>query len=206
MVVSTKSFFEKVAQDDIVGLAASLAFYTILAISPLIVLMITLLSSLKLSLQEQLILQVQELMGAEASSVLTTIIAHSAATSTNQDILKALAKKPRFDIDFSLVKFHPKTINGMLLTYLPLDLTSGELSIYSEVASTKGEVAGYVNVFLKDVDVIAPDQKIKSPRREGKLDIDTNTAFWSSIENNREALPPGFDNSISLKNLEGTLK
>ena len=72
-------FIEKVANDDIITLAASLAFYTVLAISPLIVLMITFLSTLNISLKEQLTVQVEELMGVEASSVLTNIISHSAA-------------------------------------------------------------------------------------------------------------------------------
>ena len=145
-----------------------------------------------------------------------------------------LAKKPRTDLNFSLVKFHPRTINNMLLAYLPLDLTSGEISIYGEMASANGDMKGYMNVFLNDVDVVAPGQNILSPRhfaiellgafanwalrnkdhttaahipferRKGKFDIDANTAFWSSVENKREKLPKGLENSISLKNLEGT--
>jgi membrane protein len=79
VVESTKNLIGKSIHDDIITLAASLAFYTVLAISPLIVLMITFISSLNLSLQEQLIFQVEELMGPEASSVLTNIIASSAA-------------------------------------------------------------------------------------------------------------------------------
>lgn len=79
MVESTKNFIGKIISDDIITLAASLAFYTVLAISPLIVLMITFISTLNLKLQEQLILQVEELMGPQASSVLTTIITSSAA-------------------------------------------------------------------------------------------------------------------------------
>ena len=79
MVESTRNLIAKSVNDDILTLAASLAFYTVLAISPLIVLMITFISSLNLSLQEQLIFQVEELMGPQASSVLTNIISNSAA-------------------------------------------------------------------------------------------------------------------------------
>lgn len=85
---------------------------------------------------------------------------HSALKLTGK--IDALAKLPRFDLDFSLVDFHPKSVNPILLNYLPLDLTSGELSIYGEAATTKGNVKGYINLFLKDVDVVAPDQKLLS--------------------------------------------
>lgn len=50
MVESTKKLIAKSVNDDILTLAASLAFYTVLAISPLIVLMITFISSLNLRL------------------------------------------------------------------------------------------------------------------------------------------------------------
>jgi len=76
--------------------------------------------------------------------------------------LDALAKPPRFEGTFSLEDFHPKSVNALLLSYVPLDLTSGDISVYGETATAKGEVKGYVNLFLKDVDVIAPDQKILS--------------------------------------------
>ena len=79
MVESTKALIEKAVRDDIITLAAALAFYSVLAISPLIVLLITFLSSLILGLQEQLTFQVEELMGPQASSVLTYIISNSAA-------------------------------------------------------------------------------------------------------------------------------
>lgn len=150
-----------------------------------------------------------------------------------QGKLDALAKELRFDLNASLLNFHPKNINPMLLKYLPLDLTKGEISVYSEVAASQGDMIGYVKVFLKEIDVIAPKQDLKSgkhlfmelgtafanwflknnedqtvaalipfARRQGKFDIDTSEAFWSAIKNKREELKRGFDNSISLKNLE----
>ena len=73
-----------------------------------------------------------------------------------------LAKAPRADVNFSMIKFHPDTINQMLLTYLPIDLTNGELSIYGEAATSHDELKGYANVFMKDVDVIAPQQELQS--------------------------------------------
>lgn len=73
-----------------------------------------------------------------------------------------LAKTPRADVNFSMIKFHPDTVNQMLLTYLPIDLTKGELSIYGEAAASHDELKGYANVFMKDVDVIAPQQELIS--------------------------------------------
>lgn len=151
-----------------------------------------------------------------------------------QGKLDAIAKELRFDLNASLLNFHPKNINPMLLKYLPLDLTNGEISIYTEMAASQGDVIGYAKVFLKDIDVIAPKQELKSgkhlflelgtafanwllknnadqtvaaqipfARKHGKFDIDTSEAFWSAIKNKRDELKRGFDNSISLKNLEG---
>lgn len=144
-----------------------------------------------------------------------------------------LADPLRLDVNFSLVEFHPKSVNALLLSYLPLDLTSGAISIYGETAMAKGELKGYVNLFLKDVDVVAPDQKllgvkhfffeiisaaanwilknkekvlaahIPFSRVGGKFDVKYGEAFSSVIENKKDPLKKGFDNSISLKNIEG---
>lgn len=73
-----------------------------------------------------------------------------------------LAKTSRADINFSMLKFHPDTVNQMLLTYLPIDLTQGELSIYGEAAMSHDSLKGYANIFMKDVDVIAPKQELLS--------------------------------------------
>ncbi len=73
-----------------------------------------------------------------------------------------LAKDPRLDVRFSIEKFHPKTVNEILLTYLPFDLSKGELSLYGEAATSHGEIKGYANIFLKDVQVIAPDENYLS--------------------------------------------
>src|SRR4051812_43390587 len=65
---------DKISQDNILTQAAALALYTALSLAPLLILVLTFLSTLNLGLQDQLIHQVNELMGKEASSVLTGII------------------------------------------------------------------------------------------------------------------------------------
>ena len=148
----------------------------------------------------------------------------------------ALSDPLRLDVNFSLVDFHPKSVNALLLSYLPLDLTSGEIRIYGETAMAKGEMKGYVNLFLKEVDVVAPNQKllgvkhffleivsaaanwilqskdrvlathIPFSRTGGKFDVKYGEAFSSAIDNKKDPLKKGFDNSISLKNIEGNKK
>lgn len=76
--------------------------------------------------------------------------------------LDALAKKPRFDVDVAIVDFRPKNVNPIMLHYVPLDLTKGLVSVYSEIAMSRGEMVGYAKVFLKDIDVVAPDQRLKN--------------------------------------------
>lgn len=106
---------------------------------------------------------------------------HSALKLTGR--IDALAKLPRLDLDFSLIDFHPKSVNPVLLSYLPLDLTSGEITVYGEAATTKGNVKGYVNLFLKDVDVIAPDQKLLSVKH---FFVEIVTAFANWILQSKE--------------------
>ena len=68
---------DKVLKDDIVTQAAALAFYTALAVSPVILLFVTFFSSLNLPLQEQLFSEIRGLMGSDAASVIETIISSS---------------------------------------------------------------------------------------------------------------------------------
>lgn len=78
--------------------------------------------------------------------------------SGHLDILKSF---PEGDVDFELEKFNISSINTLLRAYIPIDITKGELSLYSELISEKKAVRGYLKLFLKDTDVIAPKQKFK---------------------------------------------
>lgn len=97
-----------------------------------------------------------------------------------------LAKPSRFDIDVSVVDFKPKDVNELLMRYVPLDLTKGEMSIYAEVAASHDQMVGYTKVFLKDVDVIASNQYIKSGKH---VSAELGSAFANWIlKNNEEEL------------------
>jgi len=74
---------EKLGHDDILTQSAALALYTAFALAPLVILLLTFLSSLGLSLQQQLTSQVRQLMGAEAASVLESIMRNSSEHSAS---------------------------------------------------------------------------------------------------------------------------
>lgn len=97
--------------------------------------------------------------------------------------IDVLAKPPRFDIDMSVVDFKPKDVNELLMRYVPLDLTKGEMSIYTEVAASHDQMVGYTKIFLKDVDVIASNQYIKSGKH---ATIELGSAFANWILKNNE--------------------
>lgn len=69
-----KLFFEKIGNDDVFTQAAALSYFTALAIAPMVLLLIALLSFMKFDLQEQFLLQTRELIGVEASKVFESIV------------------------------------------------------------------------------------------------------------------------------------
>ncbi|MCC2678583.1 MAG: hypothetical protein K0R29_1159 [Pseudobdellovibrio sp.] len=78
--------------------------------------------------------------------------------SGNLDILKPF---PEGDVDFEMEKFDIASINSLLRAYVPVDITKGQVSVYSEIVSEKAAIKGYLKLFLKETDVIAPKQKYK---------------------------------------------
>lgn len=69
---------DRIIKHDLLTMAAALAFYAALALSPLIILLISFLGSLNLSLQQELIIQVHDLVGVEAAGFLETVITSTA--------------------------------------------------------------------------------------------------------------------------------
>ena len=69
---------DRILKHDLMTLAAALAFYSALALSPLIILLISFLGSLNLGLQQELILQVHDLVGVDAASFIESIIMSTA--------------------------------------------------------------------------------------------------------------------------------
>ena len=69
-----REFIVNVAEDDVFGLAAAIAFYTTLALSPLLVLALTAVGSLYPGAQERLIAQLVDVTGAQLEPLLRQVI------------------------------------------------------------------------------------------------------------------------------------
>lgn len=68
------AFIEKILNDDLFSQASAIAFYVTFALPPLLILLLTFISTLQLGLQEQLKDQITALMGSDAAVVLDVII------------------------------------------------------------------------------------------------------------------------------------
>ncbi|QDK36305.1 YihY/virulence factor BrkB family protein [Bdellovibrio sp. NC01] len=71
--LTSKEFFEKMSRDDILEMSASLAFYTALSLAPLLVLLLTFVSLINVEFREELLTQIQGLVGAKASELIREI-------------------------------------------------------------------------------------------------------------------------------------
>ena len=78
--------------------------------------------------------------------------------------IQPLALPPMADVNFAMSDFDLKTLNGLMLEVLPLDITRGKLSAYVEGASEKNFSNGYAKIFFDDVDIVENKQKFKSGR------------------------------------------
>lgn len=72
-----------------------------------------------------------------------------------------------FDIDGQIKNMHLNELNKLLLAYVPVSFTSGDLDSYIEVAHYKGQLKGYVKPFAKNLDVVAPKEHFKSIKHFG---------------------------------------
>lgn len=73
-----------------------------------------------------------------------------------------LSKIPAYDMALTVKDFNLPEINKLLFAYGPVTFTSGTLSVYSEMATQQTRVDGYVKVFFKRLDVVAPAEVFDS--------------------------------------------
>ena len=95
----------------------------------------------------------------------------------------ALSDQTRADLDIQLRDFSMQKANKLLMAYIPLDITEGVLNVYGEIAMAAGQTQGYMNVFLKEADVIAPKQKFISFKHLG---VEIISAFANWLLKNNE--------------------
>jgi membrane protein len=72
--IFTKKFFSKVGDDDVFQMAASLAYYTALSLSPLLILLITFLASMGPGFKTRLVDEIHGLVGGQAAEALSIVI------------------------------------------------------------------------------------------------------------------------------------
>lgn len=76
-IISAKFFFkrlfEKIHRDDVLEMSASLAFYSALSLAPLLILLLTFISLIHEAFREELLVQIESVMGLQASSLIREI-------------------------------------------------------------------------------------------------------------------------------------
>lgn len=78
--IASKEFMEKLGRDNILDMAASLSYYTALSLAPLLILLITVVSFLGENFKDELMTQVQDLVGSKASGAIKAVTANASAT------------------------------------------------------------------------------------------------------------------------------
>jgi hypothetical protein len=76
-----------------------------------------------------------------------------------------ISKTPALDLNVQVDKLDVTKLNDFLLAYGPVTLTSGNLSLYAEVATKGNQIKGYVKPFFENIDVISRAEKWDSPKR-----------------------------------------
>jgi membrane protein len=73
-----KKFFQDVADDDLLALAAAISYYTTLCLSPLLLLSLAVIGTLYPTAQERFLTEVGSLVGAQGEGVIRAIVASAA--------------------------------------------------------------------------------------------------------------------------------
>jgi hypothetical protein len=67
-------------------------------------------------------------------------------------------KSPDFDLNVKIESTKLRTMNDLLRTYLNVDVTEGQFSLFCELSVKNGQVEGYIKPLFKDVKVYDPRQ------------------------------------------------
>jgi len=86
------------------------------------------------------------------------------ATAHLKGRMDAVSRVPAFDLNFSLKDLNLVKFNKFFVAYGPFTFTSGNLSVFSEVATKDNQVAGYVKPFIEKADIVDSKEKYISPK------------------------------------------
>jgi hypothetical protein len=76
--------------------------------------------------------------------------------------LNPLADQPTYVLDAELRNTNLVKMNDFLMAYGKFDVHKGTFSVYTEMAAEKGKFKGYVKPFIKDLEVVGPEDRNKS--------------------------------------------
>lgn len=102
-----------------------------------------------------------------------TAVAQDHADIKSKGTFNLLVDPMDFDMSLELKKFKLTELNVFLKEYIPLDITSGELFFFMEMASYKGVLKGYLKPMLKNMDVIAGELEEDDSFKEFLLEMVT---------------------------------
>lgn len=139
-----KLTFIKFSEDDIFTRAAALSYYSSLALAPLILLFVTILGLLNLNMQDQLIGEVQKLVGIDAAQILKNII-----QSTNDE--REFASLSGL-ISLCLLMFSASVIFNQLQKSLDIIFDASEYA--PEQETIKEKISFFVNQRLLSLGMV----------------------------------------------------
>jgi len=73
--------------------------------------------------------------------------------------LNALNEHPTFDLNADIKNTNLVLLNDFLKAYGNFDVNKGTFGLYAEMAAKDGKFKGYVKPFIKDLDVVGPQDK-----------------------------------------------
>ena len=73
--------------------------------------------------------------------------------------LNALNEHPTFDLNADIKNTNLVLLNDFLKAYGNFDVNKGTFGLYTEMAAKDGKFKGYVKPFIKDLDVVGPQDK-----------------------------------------------
>jgi len=73
--------------------------------------------------------------------------------------LNALNEHPTFDLNAEIKNTNLVLLNDFLKAYGNFDVNKGNFGLYTEMAAKDGKFKGYVKPFIKDLDVVGPQDK-----------------------------------------------
>jgi hypothetical protein len=76
--------------------------------------------------------------------------------------LNALASQPQFDLNAQLTNTNLVKLNSFFKAYGNFDVNKGAFGLYTEMAADNGRFKGYVKPFIKDLDVVGPEDRNNS--------------------------------------------